>query len=55
MKILNFLLDRIKEPSTWVGIGIAASAVAAALNAHQPLYAAVLAGIAAAFLPEKSK
>jgi len=54
MKILNFLLDRIKEPSTWAGIGIAAAAVAAALNAHQPLYVAVLAGVAAVFLPERS-
>ena len=47
MTYLNWVWARLNEASTYAGIAACALAVAAALQSHQPLYIAVLAGIAA--------
>lgn len=52
-KSLHFLVQRLSEPSTWAGIGIAAAATASALESHVGLGAALLSGIVAFLVPEK--
>jgi hypothetical protein len=52
MKVLNWVLARLDEPSTWAGIGVAAAAVGVALQSGASLWVAVLAGVAAAVKSE---
>lgn len=54
-KALQFLLQRMREPSTWIGVATAGTA----LNIVKPEYSTaitqigpVLAGLAACFLPD---
>lgn len=50
---LAFFVNRLKEPSTWGAIALGAGAVAHSLQSNVGLGAAILAGIAAVFIPEK--
>jgi hypothetical protein len=52
MKVLNWIWARLQEPSTWAGIGLAASAMSMSLQSNSSLAVAVLAGITAVALPE---
>lgn len=51
---MKFLVDRLKEPSTWAGL----AGIAASFGIAAPLYATIsaagmaIAGIIAVFLPE---
>lgn len=47
MKYFDWVWARLNEPSTYAGFAACCLALAAALQSHQPLYIAVLAGIAA--------
>lgn len=51
---MKFVLDRLKEPSTWAGL----AGIAASLGIAAPVYATIsavgiaIAGVIAIFLPE---
>lgn len=52
MSVLNYIWARLNETSTWIGIGVAASAITVALQNHATLPVAVAAGVMAVLLPE---
>lgn len=52
--VLNWIVARLKEPSTWAGIGAVAAAVGASVSSNSSLWAAAAAGLIAALTPEKS-
>lgn len=54
-QVWNWIVARASEGTTWAGIAAGATATAVALQAHQPLYVAVLAGLAAVVIPEAKK
>lgn len=51
--IWNWVVSRLKEPSTWAGVSIAAMAVSTGLANHADL-ATLIGGVLAAVLSEKS-
>ena len=57
MDFIRFMVARLKEPSTYSGLGLLATAIGIVLSPDQLQAVIVLcmgaAGLAAAFLPEK--
>ena len=51
--IWNWFVARMKEPSTWAGVSVAAMAVSTGLATHADL-ATLVGGVLAAVLSEKS-
>ena len=51
--LLDWLIARLKEPSTWAGIGAVAVAIGGALQGHTDQLATVIAGALAVVLPEQ--
>jgi len=53
--MLSFLLNRLREPSSWVGLATIAAQAADALATRDPMkIAVVLGGVAAVVMPEAS-
>lgn len=51
---MNYLLSRLREPSSWAGLASIISAAAAAAATKDPqAIGALVAGLAALLLPEK--
>lgn len=51
--VLNWIFDRIKEPSTWAGIAVGATAIEKMLTGDPTAIVAVAAGLLAFVIPEK--
>lgn len=51
--VWNWLMARLSEGSTWAGIAAASGAAAVALQNHAGLWAALVAALAAIFIPDK--
>jgi hypothetical protein len=51
--VLNWVVARIKEPSTWAGISAATLAISVELKNHTRLAAAVIAALIAVVRAEK--
>lgn len=55
--MMSNLKDRIKEPSTWAGLGLLVQGVAQVYlskGGDSTAYATIAAGVGAIFLPEKT-
>jgi hypothetical protein len=50
--VLNWVVARLKEPSTWAGIALVAGAIGGALHGHTDQLASIVAGLLAMAIPE---
>jgi len=52
---MNYFLKRLKEPSTWAGIGLLVSQAVSAYSTRDPVaIVSVIGGVAAVLAPEKA-
>lgn len=50
----KYLIARLAEPSTWAGLAVAGTQLAAAVSTHNPVaIATTAAGVVAALVPEQ--